>query len=146
MKKVLLACLLLLMTAGATLAQTSDEKAVAGAVESLRKAILSAQRADLEKLLLPSLTYAHSTGRTETMKQFVDNLVNKGTVFNELAFSEMTISVDGDVAVVRHMLDSDHVAKGKPVKGHFMVLLVYKKAGKDWKLFARQGYAAPPKP
>ncbi len=145
MKKVLIAFVLLLACAGASQAQTPDEKAVAQAVESLRKAILSAKRADLENLILPSLTYAHSTGRTESAKQFVDNLVDKGTVFKELAFSQMTISVDGDVAVVRHMLDSDHVAQGKPVKGHFMVLLVYKKVGKYWKLFARQGYAAPPK-
>ncbi|MDR2744126.1 MAG: nuclear transport factor 2 family protein [Desulfovibrio sp.] len=146
MKKILLALALLFMTAGTPLASTSEEKAVGDAVEALRKAILSAQRADLEKLVLPTLTYAHSTGRTESMKQFVDNLVNKGTVFKELAFSQMTISVDGDVAVVRHMLDSDHIAGGKPVKGHFMVLLVYKKVKKDWKLFARQGFAAPPKP
>jgi hypothetical protein len=146
MKKTLLAFALVLLACSGAVARTADEETVVQAVESLRKAILSAERADLEALILPSLTYAHSTGRTESAKQFVDNLVNKGTIFKELAFSEMTVSVDGVVAVVRHMLDSDHIAQGKPVKGHCMVLLVYRKAGQDWKLFARQGYAAPPKP
>ncbi|SBV96722.1 conserved exported hypothetical protein [uncultured delta proteobacterium] len=149
MKRLFLALMLVFILVGAAQAAQStkstaaDEKAVAKAVEFMRTSILSAKRADLEKIGLPSMTYAHSSGRVETNTQFIDNLVNKGTVFNELAFSDVNILVDGNTAVVRHKFDSKHVAQGKPAEGHFMVLLVFKKVGNNWKVLTRQAYPAP---
>lgn len=119
-----------------SIAQSSQEKAVAAAVENMRQAMLDGDKAKLEALAAPELTYGHSSGALEDKSQFVEALASGKSDFSSINLTDQTIEVVGNVALVRHELhgqaDSGAVNIG--------ILLVWKKHGKTWKLLARQAY------
>ena len=145
MKQTLLAFILVLVltSLGFATATSQDEQAVTNVVEFLRQAMLNANKADLEKISHDNLIYAHSGGRVENKAQFVDNIVTKGTEFKTLFFKDLAIQITDDVAVVRHVSESDLISRGKPNTVNLGVMLVFKKMANDWKLLARQAFALP---
>jgi len=135
--------LLLLLVLGTSLgsslyAQTKDENAVAAAVEKLRKALVDPDKATLEKLTAPELSYGHSTGKVQDQAAFVDALVSGASDFVSIDLSEQTIKIAGNTAIVRHVLNGTNNDGGKPGVVKIAVLLVWVKQNKEWKLLARQ--------
>ncbi|POP40474.1 DUF4440 domain-containing protein [Superficieibacter electus] len=134
----------LLLLSSTCLAQSTDIKAVTDAVENMRLAMLSGEKSSLEKVGLPSLSYGHSSGRVENNDEFVNAIVTGKSRFQTLNLSDQTVQVDGDVAIVRHILEAKTNDSGKPGDVKIGVMLVMKKdnAG-EWKLLARQAYKLP---
>jgi len=127
------------ITAGnAVNAQTSDESAVAAAVESLRKAILDGDKAALEKISAEKLTYGHSSGQIENKEEFVAALATGKADFTRIDISDQKILITGNTAIVRHVLKGDVVLSGAATTLNLSVMQVWLKQGKDWKLLARQ--------
>ena len=58
-------------------AQGGEEAAVNAAIEALTKAMVGADKAQLEELVADQLSYGHSGGVIETKAQFVDVIVSK---------------------------------------------------------------------
>jgi len=140
MKKTLLIAALLL-TSVLTFAQSKDEKAVAEAVEKLRTAILAANEADLTKITSSSLTYGHSNGLMEDQKEFIRALTSGDSKFTSIELSEQTISISGDVAMVRHKLMGGTHNKGKdPGEVRLGVFTVWQKTKGNWQLLGRQAF------
>jgi ketosteroid isomerase-like protein len=134
------------MLSATLFAQSSDEKAVAAAVEKLRKAMIAADKATLESLSAEDLSYGHSSGLVENKAQFVDQFVTGKTVFlDNLTFSNQTIRIAGDAAIVRHRLTSDTNNNKVPGKVDIIILMVWQKQKGEWKLLARQAAKIPPK-
>ena len=119
-----------------SIAQSSDEKAVAAAVENLRQAMLDGDKARLEALSTPQLTYGHSNGMLENKSQFVEALASGKSDFSSIDLTNQTIEVVGNVELVRHELHGQ--ANSGAVNSGF--LLVWKKDSKASKLLARQAY------
>lgn len=119
-------------------AQSADEKAVAAAVENLRKAMVDPTKAALEKLTLPELSYGHSSGKVQNQAEFVDALVSGASDFLNIDLTEQTIKITGNTAIVRHILSAATSDNGKPNTAHISILLVWIKQNKAWKLLARQ--------
>ncbi|MBP0491746.1 nuclear transport factor 2 family protein [Pararoseomonas indoligenes] len=132
-----------LLVAAPLAAQTSDQSGVAEAVEALRQAMLSADRAKLEAIAADALTYGHSSGRVENKEQFVAAIVEGRSVFRTITLTEQTVAVSGDVAMVRHILSADTADGGKPGTVRIGVLLVFQKQAGGWKLLARQAVPRP---
>ena len=84
-------------------AQSADETAVAKAVDGLGKAMLAADKAQLEALLADKLSYGHSAGRIETKAEFLDIVAGKKTIYKSITLTEPSITVAGDHAIVRHI-------------------------------------------
>ncbi|MPT32355.1 MAG: nuclear transport factor 2 family protein, partial [Chryseobacterium sp.] len=61
--------------------KNNDQQAVAEASEKLRSAMISGDKAVLESLILPELTYGHSGGHIDDAKEFVEKLVSKKSNF-----------------------------------------------------------------
>ena len=140
MRKTLLIAALLL-TSLLTFAQSKDEKAVAKAVEKLRTAILAANEADLAKITSSSLTYGHSNGLMEDQKEFIRALTSGDSKFTSIELSEQTISISGDVAMVRHKLMGGTHNKGKdPGEVRLGVFTVWQKTKGNWQLLGRQAF------
>ena len=138
MKKFLFLLLTSATIANAIHAQTKDEKAVADAVEFLRTAMVDGNRAALEKITAPDLSYGHSSGKVEDKAAFVEALASGANDFVSIDLSEQTIKVVGNTAIVRHKLNGATNDGGKPGTAKIAILLVWIKQGKDWKLLARQ--------
>lgn len=126
------------LTTMTVLAQTKDETAVAAAVETLRKAMVDGDRASLEKIATAELTYGHSSGKLEDKAAFVEAIASGKSDFVTIDLTEQTITVSGDVAIVRHKLAATTNDGGKPGTVNLAILTVWKKQGKEWKLLARQ--------
>jgi hypothetical protein len=141
MKKTFLLAALIFLANIAAFAQSGDEKAVAEAVEKIRVAIIGAKEADLMKLTSPKLTYGHSNGLMEDQKEFIRALVSEESKFTKIDLSEQTITVSGDVALVRHKLIGDTHNKGKdPAPVRLGVLMVMQKTNGNWVLLGRQAF------
>lgn len=126
------------LTTMTVLAQSKDETAVAAAVETLRKAMVDGNRTVLEKIATAELTYGHSSGKLEDKAAFVEAIASGKSDFVTIDLTEQTITVSGDVAIVRHKLAATTNDGGKPGTVNLAILTVWKKQGKEWKLLARQ--------
>lgn len=119
-------------------AQSKKEKAVAAAVEQLRKAMIDGDRAALENIVSGQLSYGHSSGALDTKTEFVEKIASGKSDFVTIELSEQTILVTGKTAIVRHVLKAKTNDGGKPGEVNLKILLVWQKEGKSWKLLARQ--------
>lgn len=145
MKIILTFLVICLVSSTLSMAQSADEKAVASAVEKLRKAMVAADVATLKSLASEELSYGHSNGLVENKAEFVDQFVTGKSVFVNIALSDQTIKVVGDAAIVRHRLTGDTNNNKVPGKVDILILLVWQKQKGEWKLLARQAARIPPK-
>lgn len=126
------------MKAGEPAAQDKKEKAVAEAVEQMRSAMISGERAALEAIAADQLSYGHSSGVIETKAEFVEKIASGKSDFVSIDLSDQTITVSGKTAIVRHLLNAQTNDGGKPGSVKLKILLVWQKQKQGWKLLARQ--------
>jgi ketosteroid isomerase-like protein len=124
-------------------AATADEAAVAEKVEILRKGLLEADRAKLDQVASPQISYGHSDGRVETKEEFIHAVMTRKQIVKSLAFPELKVAVVGDAAVARHIYLSESERDGKATTTRIGALQVWQKQNGDWKLLARQGFRFP---
>lgn len=137
---LLLCCLL---SSSSTFAQSADEKEIADRVETLRKALMTPDKTILEGLAAEELSYGHSTGLIEDKTAFVDALVTGKSKLSEIIFSDQTIKIAGNAAIVRHKMTADLNNNNTLTKVDIFVLLVWQKQNGKWKLLARQAARKP---
>ncbi|MBN8672577.1 MAG: nuclear transport factor 2 family protein [Chitinophagales bacterium] len=138
MKKASSIIILFLLIGLSGTAQSKQEKAVANAVEKLRKAMVDGNKSDLESAVSEQLSYGHSGGHIDDKKEFVEKLASGKSDFVTIDLMDQIISVSGKVAVVRHVLTAKTNDGGKPGDVHLRILLVFQKKGGKWLLLARQ--------
>jgi PBP1b-binding outer membrane lipoprotein LpoB len=143
MKRIILLLSVIGLFTTATYAQTKDEKEVADAVEFMRKAMISGNKADLEKVACENLSYGHSSGKIQNADEFVEAIVNKSSVFVTITLTNQTIKVVDKTAIVRHILIAQTNDGGKPGNVNLGIMLVFIKEHGNWKLLARQAYKLP---
>ena len=141
MKKLsaLLVAFLVILAAPA-FAQSADEAAINRAMDALAKATTTVDKAQLENLVWPEVSYGHSGGRVENKAQFVDALVSKKSIITKIDLSKVNTSIVGDLAIVRGHMWLMVESTGKPVPTDLEFLMVWQKRGGEWKLLARQAF------
>ena len=137
MNKLIIALIFISSTSFLSVNQ-NDETAVAAAVEQLRLAMVSGDRAALADIAAEQLSYGHSGGLVENKAEFVEKIASGNSDFVSITLSEQSIAISGKTAIVRQRLDAVTNDGGKPGEAHIRVLLVWQKQGKQWKLLARQ--------
>ena len=123
-----------------TPAFADDDASLKEAVEELRKAILTADKAKLTSLTADQLSYGHSSAVVQNKAEFIDGVVNRKVTPKTLDFPELKTFVAGDAGVARHLYVSDSEADGKTTTTKIGTLQVWQKQGGAWKLIARQGF------
>ena len=121
-------------------AQSSDEAAIAQAVEAFRNAMLAADRSQFEALCAEQLSYGHSAGRIETKAQFIDGAVSGKSVWKSMTLTDQSNHIVGNTAIVRHIVTGETESEGKTNAIKIGVLMVWQKQDGRWKLLARQAY------
>lgn len=136
MKKISLLTTFIALVVTLSFAQSKDEIAVAAVVDKLTEALLSGDRDALSSIAADELTYGHSSGTIEDKAAYVESVASGRTDFTKIDISEQTISIVGNIAMVRHKMSADlgstHVDLG--------VLTVWTKTKGAWKLLARQAF------
>ena len=132
-----------LLSSGSAEAQAADEAAVTQNIETLRKAILEADKAKLEQVTAAQISYGHSDGRSETKEQFINGVMTRKQTQKSLAFPDLKVFVVGDNAVARHIYLGESELDGKQNTTRIGALQVWQKQSGAWKLLARQGFRLP---
>ena len=140
MKKLSILLLLYLILISPALAQSTDEKEVAAAVESLRKAMVDADKPVLQSLTAEELSYGHSSGTMEDKTAFVDVIASGKSDYKSLELSGQTIKLAGNTAIVRHKFVAEVVNNGTPSTANLGVLQIWQKQEGKWRLLARQAF------
>lgn len=107
-------------------------------VEVLTRLMISPEKAGLDALVHPSLTYGHSGGKIENKAEFMDQLLSGRSDFKKIDLSEQTIDRVGDTAIVRHILEAETFDGGKSGNVKLKIVLVWVNDNNSWKLLARQ--------
>ncbi|RYY34733.1 MAG: nuclear transport factor 2 family protein [Sphingobacteriaceae bacterium] len=130
----------LLFITNKTLAQSNEHQAIAAAVDELRADMIGANVKALQELLSDSLVYGHSGGgQAQTKAQFIESLSSGSSVFKTITFTQQSITVKNNTAIVTHLLSADTDDKGKGSKSiKLWVMLTWIKENNGWKLLARQ--------
>jgi ketosteroid isomerase-like protein len=120
------------------------KKEIESSVNALTKAMLAADQTALEHLTAEELSYGHSTGAIEDKTVYIKNIMAGSPKFSDISSTDQTISQAEDIAIVRNISTFKGTRpNGSPLDIRIGVLMVWKKSGGDWKLFARQGYKLP---
>jgi ketosteroid isomerase-like protein len=138
MLSIIVMALALLGVAHVVMAQSGDEPAVAQAVEAFRNAMLKADRGQFEALTADQLSYGHSAGRVENKSQFIDAATSGRSRWKFITFTDQTVQIVGNTAIVRHTLTGETERDGKTNPVKIGVLMVWHKPDGNWKLLARQ--------
>jgi ketosteroid isomerase-like protein len=129
-----------LLLKGSASAQAADEAAVAQSIETLRKAILEADKAKLDQVAASQISYGHSDGRVETKEQFINGVMTRKPVVKSLNFPELKVAVVGNNAIARHIYLGESELDGKQSTTRIGALQLWQKQDGGWKLLARQGF------
>ena len=143
MKKILFVFIIIISVATIVHAQSNDEKKVATAVETLRKAMIDANKQQLESIVSDELSYGHSSGKIEDKAAFIDALVSGRSDFLTMELAAQTIKITGKTAIVRHNVSGNINDNGIPGTVKIGVMLVWQLDHGKWKLLARQAYKLP---
>ena len=113
---------------------------MAAAVEILKKAMIDANKSQLEAITAKELSYGHSSGKLEDKAAFVEALVSGKSDFVTMDLAEQSIVMVGNTAIVRHWLTGEIIDNGNAANVKLGVMLVWQKQKGQWKLLARQAY------
>jgi hypothetical protein len=125
------------------MAATGDDEAVKQAVDALRKAILTQDKAMLETLTAEQLSYSHSDARVEDKAKFIDGNMTRKATIKSIEFPELSVAIVGNNAIVRHLWVSESELDGKVTNTKIGVLQVWQKQDSGWKLLARASFRLP---
>jgi len=130
--------------AGPALASAEDEAAVKKAIEDFKAAYLKQDKAKLEAMSFPQLTYSHSDGRIEDKEKFITGVMGRKATVKSLEYPDLTVYVVGNTGVARHLWVSQSELDGKVTDTKIGVMQVWQKDGGGWKLLARSSYRLGP--
>ncbi|MDQ1164278.1 nuclear transport factor 2 family protein [Flavobacterium sp. SORGH_AS_0622] len=142
MKKLSLLILMILVQYSVFAQKTNakEENAVSTQVEILRQAMIDADGAKLKALTSDKLNYVHSNGNFQNQAEFIEGIVSGKSDFVSIDFQNQTITIQGDVAIVRHVLAAHIKDDGIDRDIKIGIMLVWQKQKNKWILIARQAH------
>ena len=118
----------------------AEEKAVMATLEAMAKATLAKDVPTLSRIYGEDVTYAHSSALTETKAQVLKNIQGPSQA-EFMRFSETTIRIYSNVALVKGVTDFRNGQPGKMLDNHLNILWVLVKRAEGphgWQIVARQ--------
>lgn len=113
------------------------------AVTKLTKLMIAPDSLALNKLILPNLSYGHSSGKIQTKQEFMHSLLSAESDFVDINLTDQTVIVQNKTALVRHTLNAKTNDKNVPGNVKLYILLIWSKEKAGWKLLGRQAVKVP---
>lgn len=121
-------------------APAPGEKDVAQAVDHLTQAMLNKNIPELKALTAENLTYGHSSGKVQDKKDFIADIETGKSAFKTLEMQNQTITVSGDVALVRHHFSAQAIKGTEVVPTEIENFQIWQKKAGKWLLVGRQAF------
>lgn len=138
MKRIVI-LMFFVLTASITKAQQKD---VENAVNQLVTLMAAPDSLALDHIVLPQLSYGHSSGKIQNKKEFMHSLLSGESDFVEINISDQSIIIQNKTALVRHTLNAKTNDKNVPGNVKLYILLIWSKEKEGWKLLGRQAVKA----
>lgn len=135
MKKILIYLTFFMMSIQISSAQQNE---VENAVKALTQLMINPDSTALDKLILPNLSYGHSSGKIQNKNEFMHSLLSAESDFVEINLADQTVVIQGKTALVRHTLSAKTNDKNVPGTVKLYILLIWSKEKGGWKLLGRQ--------
>ena len=123
-----------------TPAPVDETPTIARRMDDLSKAVVSADKARLEAIAWPELSFGHANGRIETRSEFVGALATRKSVIPAFELSNVKSQQVGDLAIARGTLKGTYMSAGKPVAFELGFVMLWQKRGGEWRLLAHQAH------
>jgi len=135
---VTLSAFAFLLTVSPALAAGADEKAALAALDAWKAAMLKQDKAALEKIFHPDITYSHSSAQLQNKAEAIAGAVG-GLGWSAIDLSETTVRLQGKVAILNGKVDMHERKKDKPESiSKLLMLSVWVKGAQGWQMIARQ--------
>jgi len=121
-------------------APSAGDKDVAQAVDHLTQAMLHKNIAELNALTAENLTYGHSSGKIQDKKAFIADIETGKSAFKTLEMQNQTITISGDVALVRHHFSAQALKGTEVVPTEIENFQIWQKQKGKWLLVGRQAF------
>ena len=116
------------------------KEAVLKAEKDWKAAVLHHDRNALEKLLSPDLSYTHSSAKTQTREQFIQDVTGGATVYKSIDFDNTRMRQYGSVVVITQSAIITTVQTGT---SHLYLTEVWTQEGGLWQMVSRQATKIP---
>ena len=120
------------------------EKEVLAALNTWREAMVARDRAVLEEIYAPSLSYTHSDGRQENKAQAIEAVVNGKDRIESIELTGTSVSVYGTTALVKTKQSMRMNSGGTMNTLTLDVLYVWIKSSSRWQMVARHALRVNP--
>lgn len=138
MKAVLTIVVLCMSLSG--IAQSNDEIRLLNNTRLLHKTVFETKDSlVLDNIFGSSVTYGHSSGKVENREEAIRGIIHSKINFVDLTIDGIQVQLVGNTAVTRHVMTANELMadnQKRPLK--LLVLFVWVKERKEWKLMARQ--------
>lgn len=119
----------------------ANENDILEAVATLNQAMINRDPEQLERICMDGLSYGHSSGLIQDKSTFIADVVGGPFQFLSINMPGQTILLNGNTAVVRHILEAEAIRDGAPATVRIGNVQVFKRVGDgSWKLWVRQAY------
>jgi ketosteroid isomerase-like protein len=136
----LLFCLALAAALSAAEPAPAAKQAVEEAGKAWKAAVLKADRAALEKLLSPDLSYTHSSAKTQTKEEFIKDATGGGTKYESIEFENTKLRQYGNTVIVTHNATIKSLPTGT---NHLYITEVWAEQSGRWQMVSRQATKIP---
>jgi hypothetical protein len=116
------------------------KQAVLSAENEWKTAVLKADRAALEKLLSDDLSYTHSSAKTQTKAEFIQDATGGATKYESIEFENTQMRQYGSTVVVTHNAVIKTVPTGT---SHLYITEVWAQQSGRWQMVSRQATKLP---
>ena len=118
----------------------ASDKDVAQAVDHLTQAMLHKDIPELKALTAENLTYGHSSDKIQDKQAFIADIETGKSAFKTLEMQNQTITVSGDVALVRHHFSAQALKGTEVVPTEIENFQIWQKQDGKWLLVGRQAF------
>jgi ketosteroid isomerase-like protein len=126
-------------------ADPKAEKEVLAAMDSYRQAMMTKDRAALQKVFHDDLSYTHSSGMNESKAEAIKAVTEGRTKIEAIDLKTTDVRVYGNTALVKGKVDFRNNNAGQASTANLDVLHVLIKGSAGWQLVARQAIRLAPK-
>lgn len=116
----------------------SNEEDLKATIDKWKAAVIAKDKATLEKLTSPNVTYSHSSALMENRDQMIAAMISPNMVYQSLDMENTTYRFYGNVGLVQTKMTVKNAQKGVPATIPLSVLMVWVKEKGTWQLTARQ--------
>jgi hypothetical protein len=139
-KQLILSLLALACCLSAAEPTAAVKQAVVSAQKQWLNAVLKGDKNTLEKLLTADLSYTHSSAKTQTKDEFIQDVAGGGTTYKSIEFSDDKMRQYGDTVVLTHKAEINTAQAGA---SHLYITEVWVKQAGGWQMASRQATKLP---